>query len=104
MACQYSSFHLPTNVPKYQVSEFAASLRRRLMREHLGLLAAENFDTVTANSLPLPTQNVYDWGSKEDYLVEDPLSADFWQLLTTTAHNNTQVFWNIFRALPSDYG
>jgi phospholipase D1/2 len=74
------------------------------MREHMGLLAAENFDTITANSQPLPVENVYDWGSNEDLLVEDPLSPDFSQLLATTARNNTQVFWDIFRALPSDNG
>jgi phospholipase D1/2 len=70
----------------------------------MGLLAAENFDTITANSQPLPVENVYDWGSNEDLLVEDPLSPDFSQLLATTARNNTQVFWDIFRALPSDNG
>jgi phospholipase D1/2 len=100
----YSLSIAPADSLKYQVSHFAASLRRRLMREHLGHLAAENFDTITPNSQPLPVENVYDWGSQEDLLFEDPLSPAFLELLTTTARNNAKVFWDIFRALPSDYG
>src|SRR5215471_6724261 len=55
---------------KWNVSPFAASLRRRLLREHLGLLPPDQYDSITSNSHPLPVENEYDWNSNEDRLVE----------------------------------
>jgi phospholipase D1/2 len=89
---------------QWDVSPFAASLRRKLCREHLGLLPPDAVDTIEQNSHPLPLVNQYDWGSKEDRLVEDPLSQEFWRTLTNTAKINTDIFRNIFHAVPDDLG
>jgi len=89
---------------KWPVSPFASSLRRRLIREHLGLLPPDYVDHVTQNSHPLPATNQYDWGSKEDLLVQDPLSPDFWRVLNGTAKTNTEVFRDVFHAVPDDGG
>lgn len=86
------------------MSSFAASLRRRLFREHLGILPADHIDNITTNSHPLPAQNEYDWDSNFDLLVQDPLSPQFWQLLNGTADTNTAVFRDIFHAVPDDGG
>ena len=89
---------------KWNVSPFAASLRRRLFREHLGILHPDRFDNITLNSHPLPVENEYDCGSNEDRLVEDPLSHEFWNLFLTTAQTNTEIFRNIFHSVPDDGG
>lgn len=86
------------------MSPFASSLRRRLIREHLGLLPPDYVGHGTQNSHPLPATNEYDWGSREDYLVEDPLSLNFWYLLQSTAQKNTEVFRDVFHAVPDDGG
>ena len=84
------------------VSEFAASLRRKLIREHLGLLHPDLPNRYTENSQPLPDPNSYDWGSAEDRAVRDPLSQHFWDLLTDTAQKNTSIFREIFLPMPDD--
>jgi phospholipase D1/2 len=98
--------HFPICVSneKWNVSPFAASLRRRLFREHLGLLPPDHYDNITSNSHPLPAENQYDWNSNEDRLVEDPLSPEFWNILSTTAQRNTEIFRNIFHSVPDDGG
>lgn len=89
---------------KWYVSPFAASLRRRLFREHLGILPPDHYDNISSNSHPLPAENEYDWDSHEDRLVEDPLSPEFWNLLSTTAQRNTEIFRNVFHSVPDDGG
>jgi len=37
-------------------------------------------------------------------MVVDPLAPDFGQLLNATAQNNTQIFRNVFHAVPDDTG
>jgi len=99
-----SQVHSPTcaSNEKWNVSPFAASLRRRLFREHLGILPPDHYDNITSNSHPLPVGNEYDWDSHEDRLVEDPLSPEFWKLLLTTAQRNTEIFRNVFHSVPDD--
>jgi phospholipase D1/2 len=87
---------------KWNVAPFAASLRRRLCREHLGLLHPDEPNHITANSHPLPAGNEYDWDSKEDLMVADPLSPQFAQLLNATAQKNTEIFRNVFHSVPDD--
>jgi phospholipase D1/2 len=72
------------------------------MREHLGLLPPEDLSKYTDNSQMLPTGNAYDWGSKDDKTVTDPLSPEFWSVLNTTADTNTSIFKTIFHSLPDD--
>lgn len=46
--------------------------------------------------------NVYDFGSAEDRLVEDPLSDQFLGLWNATARTNTTVFGQVFHPVPHD--
>ncbi|KAI5865152.1 phospholipase D/nuclease [Durotheca rogersii] len=87
----------------YTASRFATSLRRQLYRKHLGLVPDERWDRPNANWTPVdcdPQQ--YDWGSRSDRLVEDPLSADFRRLWEETARTNTEVFSKVFHPVPND--
>jgi len=90
----------------YLVSRFAASLRRRLYREHLGLLApqiVEDDETVVTSFMrPAPHANDYDFGSEEDVAVEDPLSQATQLLCNETARKNREIFTEIFRPVPTN--
>jgi phospholipase D1/2 len=87
----------------FTASKFATTLRRQLFRKHLGLLKHQAVDAVDANWSPVTTEgNEYDFGSKEDRLVEDPLSAQFQELWTATARTNTEVFSKVFHPVPND--
>ena len=46
--------------------------------------------------------NDYDWGSREDHAVADPLAESFSQLWKTTAFNNTASFAKVFHPVPFD--
>ena len=46
--------------------------------------------------------NAYDWGSKADQLVQDPLSERFENHWNTVARINTSVFSKAFHAVPAD--
>lgn len=52
--------------------------------------------------LPVPHPSEYDFGSPEDKLVEDVLSADFWKVWNETAINNQAAFERIFRPVPTN--
>lgn len=86
----------------WKASVFAASLRRQIFRKHLGLVPPQDYETPDANYFPVGTPNVYDWGSREDHAVADPLSESFAALWKTTASNNTQAFAKVFRPVPDD--
>lgn len=91
------------NGQQFQASKFATSLRRQLFRKHLGLLPHQPVDGVNANWTPItqdPQQ--YDWGSQTDRLVEDPMSSEFWDLWSSTARTNTEVFNKVFHPVPTD--
>jgi phospholipase D1/2 len=74
------------------------------MREHLGLLHPDDPFVHSKNGEILPEGNVYDWGSKEDDLVKDPLGDDLWKLIMERAKTNTEAFKKVFRCLPDDDG
>lgn len=86
----------------------AASLRRMLWREHLGLLPAQRFDaTEDFNAQPpdaeLPEHggiNEYSAGDEWDEFVTDPLSDKLWEMWTERASVNTQIFRILFRKYP----
>ena len=86
----------------YQASRFAASLRRQLFRKHLGLLRPQDMERPDANFAPVGVPNAYDWESPEDRIVADPLSAPFESLWNSRAHQNTEIFRQVFRAVPDD--
>ncbi|THW80492.1 phospholipase D/nuclease [Aureobasidium pullulans] len=86
----------------WRATEFAASLRRLIFRKHLGLLPAQDVTRPDQNFEPIGVPNAYDWGSREDEAVIDPLSSDFSSLWNNTARNNTQAFERVFHPVPSD--
>jgi len=91
----------------YTASAFAASLRRQLYRKHLGLLPHQPADGRLAhdpeNWTPITEGgNVYDWGSRADELVQDPLDERFLDLWKGTARRNTEIFSRAFHAVPDD--
>ncbi|KAI0478475.1 phospholipase D/nuclease [Xylariaceae sp. FL0804] len=92
------------NGQPYTASKFAASLRRQLWRKHLGLIPDQPWDRPTANWTPVTRDpQEYDWGSRGDKAVEDPLSEHFWRLWTSTARTNTAVFTKVFHPVPNDH-
>ncbi|KAI0451555.1 phospholipase [Xylaria acuta] len=87
----------------YQASRFATSLRRQLWRKHLGWIPDQRWDQPTRNWTPVTRDpQDYDWGSRADRAVEDPLSEDFWRSWTETARTNTEVFSKVFHNVPND--
>lgn len=114
-----------------KVSQFAASLRRYLIRKHLGLVqphdlrgpveaqiraverstefGSASFEAplgvkgeFTPRMQPLPTPNEYDFGSEEDHLVADFLSDEFWGYLSQVARQNEGVFEEVFHTYPTN--
>lgn len=90
------------NGSPYRASKFAGTLRRQLFRKHLGLIPAQNMEHPTPNFEPIGKSNAYDYGSREDSSVADPLSDQFLQLWNTRARQNTYAFGKIFHPVPHD--
>ncbi|KAL8871827.1 MAG: hypothetical protein Q9174_002423 [Haloplaca sp. 1 TL-2023] len=86
----------------WRASKFAATLRRQLFRKHLGLLRPQDMDRPDPNFEPIGVPNAYDFGSKEDSLVTDPLSDGFLSRWNGTAHQNTLAFGRVFHPVPHD--
>ena len=86
----------------FQASRFAASLRRQLFRKHLGLLRPQDMQRPDPNFDPVGVPNSYDWGSPEDNVVADPLSDTFQSLWNSRARQNTEIFRQVFGAVPDD--
>lgn len=99
----------PTEIQSYMggrqwtASRFAASLRRQIFRKHLGLLPPQDPQRPDANFTPVGADaNAYDWGSREDHAVADPIAPSFLNLWNTTASNNTAAFGKVFHPVPDD--
>ena len=79
----------------YEAGWHAATLRRYLWREHLGLLPPQELDASgDPNAQPPGDNSPNDVGDKDQSwdFVEDPLSDEVWDLWTTQATTNTRVF------------
>lgn len=87
----------------YRAGHHAATLRRILWREHLGLLPAQSLDaSKDPNAQPpgdSPNDNLE--GPEFDF-VADPLSDALWDLWRRRASTNTDVFRDLFHADPDD--
>lgn len=87
----------------------AATLRRYLWREHLGLLPPQPHDASGDVNAQPPGENtmndIWDQGEwAESYkLVEDPLSDDLWSTWTGQADVNTKIFRQLFHTDPDDH-
>jgi phospholipase D1/2 len=87
----------------FQAGHHAATLRRLLWREHMGLLPAQLTDaSEDANAQPpyvCPNDPIE---GREYEFVADPLSDDVWDMWTSRASRNTKVYRELFRADPDD--
>ncbi|RUS23189.1 hypothetical protein BC937DRAFT_90893 [Endogone sp. FLAS-F59071] len=83
-------------------SHFAATLRRQLFKEHLGLIPPTSIEAETDANRPPPYPYSLHKDPHADRIVEDPLSNEFMNHWTGTAKRNTEAFRNVFRAVPDD--
>lgn len=95
------------NGESVKVSKSAASLRRGLIRKHLGLVQPQTLiddlgDKFRPAMKPLPEPYEYDFGSEEDQFVEDPLSDTLWDYIQSTAEQNAEVFEELFNCYPTN--
>jgi phospholipase D1/2 len=87
----------------WKATKFAASLRRQIFRKHLGLIPPQDMQRPDQSFTPVGRDpNLYDWGSKEDHAVADPLAPSFHNLWKQTARTNTEAFRKIFHPVPDD--
>ncbi|KAJ7760900.1 phospholipase D/nuclease [Mycena maculata] len=89
----------------YEAARFATTLRRKIFREHLGLIPPQdaNDDRPTSFMHPAPVPNEVELGSPEDDAVADPLKlCSEFGLWRTTARVNREIFTEIFRPVPSN--
>lgn len=86
----------------------AATLRRYLWREHLGLLPPQDLDAADDPNAQPPgdgsPNDVRDGDDESWRLVEDPMSDELWEMWTARATKNTEVFRQLFHADPDDHG
>ncbi|KXX82091.1 Phospholipase D1 [Madurella mycetomatis] len=90
----------------FEAGWHAATLRRYLWREHLGLLPPQDLDASDdPNAQPPGDDSPNDVWDKDDSwkIVEDPLSDELWEMWTARADTNTQVFRQLFHADPDDH-
>jgi len=92
------------NHQPYTAGHHAATLRRMLWREHLGLLPAQTLDASGDINAQPPGDGANDFCATDEWddFVADPLSDDLWEMWTSRASTNTQVFRHIFHADPDD--
>ncbi|KAI0295612.1 phospholipase D/nuclease [Multifurca ochricompacta] len=90
----------------YRAARFAASLRRKLFRQYMGLIPPQRVSSrsehVTSFMRPAPVPNNDETDLEEDARVADPLSIELLDLLNRTARVNREVFTEIFRPVPSN--
>ncbi|KAJ1303942.1 hypothetical protein OPQ81_008353 [Rhizoctonia solani] len=94
------------NGEPYMATRFAATLRRQLFREHLGLIEPQVCESgnepVTSFMRPAPIPNEIELGTREDNAVADPLSERFQSLWIGTAQKNRAIFAELFRTVPTN--
>ncbi|TBU21722.1 phospholipase D/nuclease [Dichomitus squalens] len=89
----------------YTAARFAATLRRKLYREHLGLIPPQ---FCTADERPdsfmraAPHPNDDETEDDEDRAVADPLADSTHDLWNGTARKNREIFTEIFRPVPTN--
>lgn len=87
----------------YKAGHHAATLRRLLWREHLGLLPAQRLDANDDPNAQPPDVCPNDVMEGPEYeFVADPMSDQVWEMWTGNATRNTDLFRHLFRADPDD--
>lgn len=93
----------------FEAGYHAATLRRYLWREHLGLLPPQPHDASGDVNAQPPGENsmndIWDQGEWADSykFVEDPMSDELWSTWTGQADTNTKIFRQLFHADPDDH-
>lgn len=92
----------------HKAGHHAMTLRRLLWREHLGLLPPQELDAEKDPNAQPPTDapnDILDSGANAEHykFVEDPLNDELWNMWTSQATTNTDVFRRLFRADPDDH-
>jgi phospholipase D1/2 len=100
------------NGEKYMASKFAASFRRHLWRQHLGLIPPQECNAETAKTYPTPAMrpapylnpNPIEMAKESEWerLVEDPLSEELEKMWKGQAKSNTDIADEIFQVVPTD--
>ncbi|KAJ5736995.1 uncharacterized protein N7483_002120 [Penicillium malachiteum] len=90
------------NGKPWTASRFASSLRRELMRKHLGLLPPQDYQKPDSSFEPVGVPIQFDFDCPESRIVADPLSDGMQSLWNSRARNNTEVFRKVFHAVPDD--
>lgn len=89
----------------FEAGFHAATLRRHLWREHLGLLPPQELDaTNSINAMPPtinPDNELFDQDDSWKF-VEDPLGDELWKTWTGQADTNTDIFRHLFHTDPDD--
>ncbi|TQS32610.1 hypothetical protein Golomagni_07072, partial [Golovinomyces magnicellulatus] len=89
----------------FEAGYHAATLRRYLWREHMGLLPPCNLDAGDEINAQPPTVNpeneIYDNDETWKYM-EDPLGDDMWRDWNDQADKNTVLYRHLFHADPDD--
>lgn len=99
-------FQSTMNGEPFEAGWHAASLRRYLWREHLGLLTAQSVDgTGNPNAQPPGEDSPNDPLDQDESWnrVADPLNDDLWEMWTTQATKNTEIYRHVFHADPDDH-
>jgi len=87
----------------YRAGRHAATLRRILWREHLGLLPPQDLDGSNDPNAQPPEDGLNEnLEGKEYEFVSDPLSDKVWDMWCGNATTNTEVFREIFHADPDN--
>lgn len=88
---------------RFQAGYQAATLRRLLWREHLGLLPAQGLNAADDPNAQPPDVCPNDVMAGPEYeFVADPLSDSVWKMWRENATKNTELFRTLFRADPDD--
>lgn len=91
------------NGQPYRAARLAATLRRHLWREHLGLLLPQEFDSSNNPNAQPPNDCPNSNGEGPEYeFVADPLGEELWKTWASQATTNTEVFRFLFRVDPDD--
>ncbi|KAJ9142912.1 Phospholipase [Pleurostoma richardsiae] len=83
----------------------AATLRRYLWREHLGLLPPQDLDATNDPNAQPPGEDAPNDprdGDEGWEFVADPLSDELWEMWTSRATKNSQIYEELFHADPDD--
>ncbi|CAG8616793.1 14882_t:CDS:10, partial [Cetraspora pellucida] len=90
---------------EWDAGKFAATLRRHIFKQHIGLEIHESHEEVNNHSHPPPIESDYPVNhlNHADKIVEDPVSEEFYKNhWYHTASQNTESFRKVFHCYPDD--